>query len=133
MVIAVGKSGTRLVHETCQRLVVDDRRDAQPRVFDEVPLELIQHRDQPGRIGRQQRARGDLADPVGEVRVELLLVEAGRTEQLEREDARQLRDLLVERHPAQEIVDALVDRTGRVRYAGSLTFPCPGVPRRPPR
>ena len=116
-----GEVGTGLVHETGQRLVVDDRGDAEPRALHEEPLELVEEGHEEDGIGSEQRAGRDLTEPVGEVLVELLLVEAGRTEQVEREDPRELRDLLVERHAGQQVVDPLGHRSRRVPVGGSTS------------
>ena len=78
----------------------------------------FERRDQVGRVGRQQPARRDLADPVGQVLLEQLLVEPGRTQQVEREGAGELRDLLLERHPPEQVLDPLVHRSCRVPVPG---------------
>ena len=89
-------------------------------LFDEEPLDLVQRGDQVGRVRRQQPAGRDLSEPVGKVLLEQLLVQAGGTQQVEREDPRELRDLLLERHPAEQVLDPLLHRSCRIPVRSCL-------------
>jgi hypothetical protein len=68
---------------------------------------------------RRARDPADVADAVGEPLADALRVELGLApEQLERPDRAQLGELLVERHPGEEVGDARVDRQRGVAVAG---------------
>ena len=103
-----------------ERLLVEEGRDAEPRLLDEEALDRI------ARLRRGDRAEvrraghpTDVADAVCEAvaderRIELRLA----PEQLERPERAELGELLVERHPCEQVGDAGIDRLARV------TVPC---------
>jgi hypothetical protein len=101
-----------------QALLVDDRRDPEPRLLHEEALDLVgQRRDcRKLEVGRARHAR-DLSDPGAQARGGLARIEARALEDLEHPQRAELRELLVGRHAIQEIVDALVDRQRRVEVA----------------
>ena len=102
-----------------ERLLVEEGRDAEPRLLDEEALDRV------ARLRRGDRAEvrraghpADVADAVCEAvaderRIQLRLA----PEQLERPERAELGELLVERHPCEQVRDAGVDRQARVPVA----------------
>ena len=106
--------------EAVERLLVEDRRDPEPRLLDEEALDRVAGLGRPGGVEvRRAGHPADLADPVGEPVAHALRVELGlAAEQLERPERPELGELLVERHPREQVGDARVDRQRRRRGSG---------------
>jgi hypothetical protein len=102
-----------------ERLLVEERRDPEPRLLDEEALDLIAGLGGGGRA-EVRRPATRLMWPMPSAsrsrmpRVELDLA----SEQLERPDRAQLGQLLVERHPREQVGDARVDRQGAIAIPG---------------
>ena len=96
-------------------LLVDDRRDAEPRLVDRWRWMRVREL---GRLLRPQAARArdprDLADPVAEQVGSAGVESAVGVGELEDPAAAELRHLLLGRHAREQVVDALVDRLDRV-------------------
>ena len=111
-------------HQPGADLLVDDRRDAEPRVVDEMALDRVRELR---RLRRAQAARaGDARTwPIPSFsswsRRASSAVGVG---ELEDPAAPELRDLLLERHACEQVVDALGDRPRRVAVEPA----CPGRP-----
>ena len=95
-----------------ERLLVEEGRDPQPRLLEQVPLDLVAG---PSHVGGIQVGGagdpGDVAEAVLEEAVRLVGVQADRcVDELERPRRPELGELLVERHPPEEVGDARVDR-----------------------
>ena len=93
-------------HHAVQRLLVDDGRDAQPGALDEVPLDGVREAAHP-------RAAPRLVEPTTRVTwpmpcairsVRLGRVEGAVGEDLERPEGAHLGELLVERHPREQVL-----------------------------
>ena len=106
--------------QAVERLLVEDGRDPEPRLLDEEALDRVARLGRPG--GVEVRGPGhpaDLPDPLREPVAHPLRVEVGlAAEQLERPQRPELGELLVERHPRQQVGDARVDRQAGVAVAG---------------
>ena len=101
--------------EPVQALLVDDGRDAQARLLHEEALDLVGQRGDDGHL--EARGAGharDLPDARSEALVGLAGLDAGAVEDLEDPDRAELGELLLERHAAQEVVDAIGDRERRI-------------------
>jgi hypothetical protein len=115
--------------EPVQALLVDDGRDAQARALHEEALDLVGQRGDDGhREARRPGHARDLADARAQALLRLAVLEAIAVEHLEDPDGAELGELLLERHAAQEVVDAIGDRerrieVGRGRDAQPLTAP----------
>ena len=117
-------------HQAVQRFLVDDRRDAEPRLLDQVALDLV------GRA-RRPRWRHRLVAPANRVIWPMprpmsssgsFAVERPDPDDLERPDGPELGDLLLDGHPAEQVADPLVDRqagvaVGRLGRGHPLTEP----------
>ena len=90
---------------------MDDRRDAQASSVDEVALDVV---GQDGGVTRHQAAGPgdprDLADAVAQQLGPLVHVEPRPVGQLEHPGTAELGDLLLDRHPRQQVGDPLGDR-----------------------
>ena len=102
-------------HQARADLLVDDRRYAQSGVVEQVPLHVVR---EAGRLDRRQAARsahpGDVADPVAQQGIGPVGFEPAAPRDLEDPDAAELRELLVDRHPAEDIGGAVARRGGRI-------------------
>ena len=111
-------------HEAAERLFVRDRRNAEPRVLDQMALERIQRvRALARRDGPTAERPRDLPDAVAQ---QLALIDRRAHEHaLERREVAargierqphgtELRDLLVARHPREQIRAALLGRKRRI-------------------
>jgi hypothetical protein len=111
--------------ESGEALLVHDRRDAEPGPGNEVALELPQPGRAGGRIDRPGAVRsGQMTEPVpGELPqrrgvTELALQRSDRLAVLPLPEADELRDLLGQCHPAQQISDAGLAVVGTVPAVG---------------
>ena len=97
-------------HQARADLLVDDRRNPQARLLDERPLERV---GELGNLLGAQPARtgdpGHLAKTVAQQHVRLRPESPLIVGQLPDPAAAELSDLLLEREPAEEVVDPLVD------------------------
>ena len=101
--------------EAVQALLVDDGRDPQPRLLHEEALDLVGQRGHDGHLeARRARDPRDLPDAGGQALLGLAGVDVGAVEDLEDPDRAELGELLLERHPAHEVVDAIGDRERRI-------------------
>ena len=109
------KAGGAAGHIAATGFFVHNCRDAQPRLLDQKALDRVR---QPRRIGRPHAARaadaGDLPDAVRHQGARLFRRKRAIVEQLVHPGAAQLRDLFIERHAFEQILDALGDRPGRI-------------------
>jgi hypothetical protein len=98
-----------------QALLVDDGRDPEPRPLHQEALDLVgQGGDDRHLEARRARHARDLPDARAEALLRLTGVEAIAVEHLEDPDRAELRELLLEGHAPQEVVDAIGDRERRV-------------------
>src|SRR4029078_422635 len=107
-------------HQAGADLLVDDRRDTDPLLLDEIALAGV--REQGRGLGPERaRARdpGDVGDAVAEQRFGALALEFTGTCELEDPGAAELGDLLVACHPGEEVVDALGDGARGVAVQGT--------------
>ncbi len=90
---------------------MDDDGDAEPRALESDPLDIVH---ESGALTRPQAGRradaGNLPDPMRHPGGNGIGVERALAQQVGAPEAPQLRQLLVERHALQEIVDTRVDR-----------------------
>ena len=97
-------------HQSRADLLVDDCRNPQPRLLDERPLERV---GELGNLFGSQPARtgdpGHLAEPVAQQHVCLRPESPSIVCQLPDPTAAELSHLLLEREPAEQVVDPLVD------------------------
>ena len=97
---------------------MDDDGDAEPRAPESDPLDIVH---ESGALTRPQAGRradaGNLPDPMRHPGGNGIGVERALAQQVGAPEAPQLRQLLVERHALQEIVDTRVDcRRGILVY-----------------
>ena len=90
--------------QAVQRFLVDDGRNAEPGLLDQVALDLVgERRDLTGaQVGRPGQSR-DLADATSEEPSGTRMVERPDPDDLERPDRPELGDLLLDGHPAEQI------------------------------
>ena len=97
--------------QAVQALLMDDRRDPEPRLLDEVVLDLVRR---VGDLGRSQvrgsRQARDLPDAVPGQLGQPTVVEADLLDHLECPERPELGELLRRGHPRQEVGHARVDR-----------------------
>ena len=92
----------------------------EPRLLDEEALDRVAGLGRPGGVEvRRPGHPADLPDPAREPGAHPLGIQVGlAAEQLERPQRPELGELLVERHPRQQVGDARLDRQARVAVAG---------------
>ena len=98
-------------HQARADLLVDDRRDAQPRALDEPPLQLV--RDARHLLGRQRARSGDardLPEAVPADRGGAVVVDLVAADELEHPRGAELRHLLLRQHARQQVFHAVLDR-----------------------
>ncbi len=104
-------------------LVVDQRGDAQPRLFDQVLLDNV---GQPRRLHRAETAATGqachLAQAVAHARLRPCPVQPLLVDDLVDPQAAQLGDLFFQRHPAQQVVDARFNRQARIEIRTLLAL-----------
>ena len=102
--------------QAVEGLLVEDRGDAESGLLDEEPLDGVARFGGSDRVEiRRAGDPADVTDPLGEAGANALGIELGLgAEQLERPHGAELGDLLLERHPDEQVRDARVDRQGRV-------------------
>ena len=128
------EGGGAAVGEPADRLLRAASTGMPSRVLlDGDVLDLVDERRRV--LGEQSGGRadpGDLADAVGQQLARRGVVERVVADELVDPDGAQLRDLLLERHPAEQVGDAFVDRRRRVpvRLGSHLTgWVMPGAAR----
>jgi hypothetical protein len=88
-------------HHPVQRLVVEDRRDFQARLGDEIPLDRVHAlRDLVRQFVPEQADTGHVADPLSKQAIHLARHRAVSAEQGQRNDRGELHCLLFDRHLA---------------------------------
>ena len=113
--------------EAADGFLVDDRRNAEPCVLHEHALDVVG--ELRPRDGAQVRGRADprdVARTVPETRARPPDVEAVVGDELGEPHAAELRDLLLERHASQQVVDARVERSGGVAIDRRVAHGGPG-------
>ena len=122
--------------QAVQALLVDDRRDTEPRLLDEVVLDLRSPSaaTSTGRRLVEPASRVIWPMPFPASCGQPIVVEAGLVDDLERPERPELRDLLLAGHPGEQVGHARIDRQRRVpvprRRRGHQPFTAPPV--RPP-
>ena len=108
-------------HQAGADLLVHDGGDTEAGVVAQMALELV---SEPCRLGGGEAARAaharHVADPVGEHGRRARRVEPAGGRQLEDPRAAELGDLLVDRHPRQQVGDTLGDRRRRIAIWGDV-------------
>src|SRR5450759_2496761 len=101
--------------QAVETLLMDDRRNPEPRPLDEVPLDLVGGACHFGglQVGGSRESR-DLSQTRSKELVELPAVEPVVADDLEGPDRSELCDLLLDRHPAKQIGNPFVDGQGRI-------------------
>jgi hypothetical protein len=95
-------------HHAAHRFVVEDRRDLEPRLRDQVALDGVDRLGEDlGRLVPNQAKCGHRPDAVFEQGVELAAVRPLGVEQRQRKDRGQLHDLFIGGHLPQQLVRAL--------------------------
>jgi hypothetical protein len=106
-----------------QRFVVEDRRDLQACLRDEVVLDRVDaRRDLVRQLVPEEADPGNVPDAVRQEALELVADRAVRAEQRERNDRGELHRLLLECHLAQKLVRALHWRRCRRGHGASSRF-----------
>ena len=105
-------------HQPGTDLLVDDGRDAEPRLLDEVTLEEVRElrRFVRSPTARPRDAR-DLTEPVTEELGRDRREPAAGVRELEHPAASQLGHLLLEHHPPQQVVDPFLDGASGIQVA----------------
>ena len=121
-------------HQPVQALLVDDARDPQAGVLDQVALDVVVgsgdvHGPQVGRAGEA----GDLADPVGRERGHPFRIDLPVDDHLEGPDGTELGELLGPGHAREQVGHADLDGLGRVLVGrGDRLHPLTAPAVRPP-